>query len=156
MVETCLVSFSSEPCSSLEPGRSPENSVELCTSRDAVRQEGLPWVRLVLSLLLLGAPALALTLETAPDGPYLAGSFDQLTQGGCQKNGLPKGVHPLLVPQSKPLAQEAMLATPWRVVLRHLDAATRTLTQIHRWVQATAFSHGRVIDPAQYLQRTLR
>ena len=55
-----------------------------------------------------------------------------------------------------PPSQAVMVATPWRVARLHLNAVTRTLTQIHRWVQVTPFSHGRVIDPAQYLQRTLR
>lgn len=138
---------------------------EPCAGRDAGRPDGLPWVRLVLSLLLLGAPALALALDAAQDGPYLAGSLDQPAPGGGQKGGWHKGgwqkaqpsksVHPLLAPHSHPSAQLAVVATPWRVALRHMAASTRTLTQVHHWVQPAPFSHGRVIDPARYLQRTL-
>ena len=128
---------------------------EPCPGRDTVRQDGRPWVRLVLSLLLLGAPALALALDSAQDGAYLAGSLDQPAQGGWQKGQPSRSVHPLPPSQSNSSATITLVATPWRVALRHMAATTRTRTQIHHWVQPAPFSHGRVIDPARYLQRTL-
>lgn len=144
---------------------------EPCTGRDAARQDGLPWVRLVLSLLLLGAPALALALDAAQQSPHLAGSLDQPAPGGwqkegwqkagCQKNGWQKSSSPsslaaLFAPHSKTSGQMAAVATPWRIALRHMAASARTLAHVHHWVQPAPFSHGRVVDPARYLQRTLR
>lgn len=128
-----------------------------CEERDATRPDGLPWVHLVLSLLLLGAPALAIALEAAGQGRLcLTGSLDQSAQAASSKGNAAKGVGHLSFRQAELPAAAAVAVSPWRDARRYLASATHALAQVYHWVQPAPFSHGRVIDPAYYLQRTLR
>lgn len=119
--------------------------------RDATRHDGVPWARLVLSLLLLGAPALALGLDSARDVAFLAGSFDQLEEDAPNSGAdYPRNEIP------NPVAQALGTETHWRDTLRDLADETLILTRVHTWVQPAFYLHGRVVDPALYLQRTPR
>lgn len=118
-------------------------------ARPNTRHDGVPWARLVLSLLLLSAPTLALGLESAREAAFLAGAFNQLESGVRDSN-------PHHHENPDPVAQAVEAEAYWRHSLRELATETLTLTRVRSWVQPAAYSHGRIVDPALYLQRTLR
>ncbi len=121
------------------------------TARDASRHEVAPWARLVLSLLLLGAPALAVGVEAGRDTGFLASALEQL-----QLDAQAAGDEAVANVAAVSTAPQPLRLHRWQLTLRRAAVAVRVSRRLHLIGEPSTYAHGRVIDPAFYLQRTPR